>query len=139
MAVDTPTIETLLRHSAATPEFAGAVRAYVNGQQQTDRIQANPGAPPVKVLRVLSQLLAEHPDLPIESVQIEGQSGCADFVGQLAVRANGSSRRIQFAWDCQWKAAQEGLKTFWGDPDQQRAAREFGYQCFKEFRILEDS
>jgi hypothetical protein len=26
-----------------------------------------------------------------------------------------------------------GYTTFWGDPDQQRAAREFGWQCFERF------
>ncbi|MCB2155226.1 hypothetical protein KQI84_10085 [bacterium] len=136
MAVEVPTIESLLERSAATPEFAEAVRALAAGDTKTELIQANAGAPPVKVLRVISQLLDQHPDLPIESIQLEGQSGCADFIGQLTANANGSSLRIRFNWNCAWKAAEEGMKTFWGDPDQQEAAREFGYQCFKEFETI---
>ena len=132
MPVEVPTIETLLERSAATPEFAEAVRAFAGNSRKSDRIQANPGSPPVKVLRVISQLLDQHPDLAVESVQINGASGCGDFTGTLTVEAN-STHRFRFAWDCQWKASQAGYSTFWGDPDQQRAAREFGYQCFKEF------
>jgi hypothetical protein len=46
---------------------------------------------------------------------------------------NGGELKYDFAWDCSWRARQEGWFDFWGAPDQIRAAGEFGYQCFERF------
>ncbi len=128
----TPALDKALMASAATPEFKQAVVAYTEGKTATTLIQSNAGAPPVKVLRVITKLLVQYPDAPIEAVQVEGTSGCSDFRGTLTVRG-GSASTIRFAWDCAWKADQAGYKTFWGEPDQQKAAAEFGYDCFEIF------
>jgi hypothetical protein len=130
--VAVPTLEDLLEQSAATEAFAQALRAYEAGAS-SDLIVTNAGAPPVKVLRVLCQLLASEPALPVDRVIVEGRSGCSDFRGVLTARAAGKDHQFHFIWDCAWKARVAGYTTFWGDPDQQRAAREFGWQCFERF------
>ncbi|HEX8695519.1 MAG TPA: hypothetical protein VF746_24110, partial [Longimicrobium sp.] len=38
---------------------------------------------------------------------------------------------VRFVWDCKWKAEQHGWHDYFGFPDQGRAAREFGYDCFR--------
>lgn len=133
--VAVPTLEDLLEQSAATPAFAQAARDYASGAS-SDRVAANAGAPPVKVLRVICQLLAAEPALAVDSVIVEGRSGCSDFRGVLTARAGGKVHQFHFAWDCAWKARIAGYTTFWGDPDQQRAAREFGWQCFERFEPM---
>ena len=90
--------------------------------------------PAVKVERVLTQLLAEHRHEPIERVEIDARSGCSDFSGTLAATIGGSTRTFDFVWDCRWRAEQEGWRDHWGEPDQIRAAREFGWQCFASWR-----
>ena len=41
------------------------------------------------------------------------------------------ARRVRFHWDCKWRALQEGWTDYFGFPDQVRAAREFGHDCFR--------
>ena len=116
--------------SAATADFKRAMRDLAAGKPQS-AIQFSRSNPPVKALRVAMKLIEEFPDVPFESVQIEGRSGCSDFAGSAL--ALPGSIRIDFAWNCQWRAEQLGWKDPFGDPDQIRAAREFGYQCFERF------
>ncbi|NUO65485.1 MAG: hypothetical protein HOQ11_04275 [Gemmatimonadaceae bacterium] len=86
--------------------------------------------PAVKVERVLTMLFSELPDLPIEALEIDARAGCSDFTGHVAVTALGTTRVFEFVWDCRWRAAEEGMLDHWGEPDQIRAAREFGWRCF---------
>jgi len=65
-------------------------------------------------------------------VEIEGRSGCSNFTGECRLEPGGV--RITFDWDCAWKARVEGL-TAYGFPDQQRAAQQFGYDCFRVFEV----
>ena len=124
-------LDTLLEQSAATSEFKAAVKALRIGRGSGDLVKANAGAPPVKVLRVISKLLEEEPATEIREVEIRGQSGCSDFAGSLWVNGENEYR---FVWDCRWRAEQEGMTDHWGYPDQRRAVEVFGYQCFEEFQ-----
>lgn len=92
--------------------------------------------PAVKVERVLTQLFSEASDIPIERVEIDARSGCSDFSGIVAVTGGGMTRTFEFVWDCRWRAEQEGWRDHWGEPDQIRAAREFGWRCFAAWREL---
>ena len=38
-----------------------------------------------------------------------------------------------FHWDCKWRAQQQGWVDYFGFPDQTRAAREFGFDCFRSW------
>lgn len=131
-----PTLEELAERSGATAEFRTALGEFLRTRRANDRVRYNGGAPAVKVQRAIMQLLAARPELPVESVEVDGASGCSDFRGHLVAHAAGNEHRFRFVWDCAWKARQMGWKTFWGDPDQQRAAQEFGYQCFEVFEEL---
>src|SRR5690606_39131162 len=113
-----------------------AVRAVAQGGKPNDRVAFNAVSPPVKALRAISQLLHDQPALAIESVAIEGFSGCSDYVGHLDARVAGAAKpkRFEFAWDCKWKAEQLGWKDAFGYPDQMRAAREHGWDCFKTWK-----
>lgn len=126
-------LETLLERSKATEPFKQAVRDLQRGVEN-DRIATNAGSPPVKVLRAIAKLLEQHADVPIERVQVEGRSGCSDYVGRLTVEPG--PLVIAFAWDCRWKADQLGWRDGFGFPDQIRAAREYGYQCFSNFEVV---
>ena len=126
-------LERLLEASAATAEFKEAVRALEAGKSQ-ERICFNDRTPPVKALRVVSKLLEARSDWKIESVSIDGQSGCSDFAGSLVVEPG--DHRIDFVWDCKTRAEHEGWTDPLGYPDQSRAAREFGYQCFQKFEDI---
>lgn len=86
--------------------------------------------PAVKVERVLTMLFTELSDVPIERVEIDARAGCSDFSGHITVTAHGTTRVFEFVWDCRWRAAEEGMLDHWGEPDQIRAAREFGWRCF---------
>jgi len=123
-------LDTLVSQSAATAEFKQAVRDLKDNKRQS-LITYNAGSPPVKVLRAVSKLLEEFPGEVIETAQVEGSSGCSDFQGTISV--NKGAWNVSFVWDCKWRAEQEGWKDHFGDPDQIRAAREFGYQCFEAF------
>lgn len=123
-------LDILLKESAATDEFKKAVRD-LQGGRQNPLIQFNRSVPPVKALRAISKLLEEEITEEIQDVRIEGRSGCSDFEGTLVV--NSGAREYSFLWDCAWRAEQEGFRDHWGSPDQIRAARTFGYQCFARF------
>ena len=113
----------------ASPAFLAAVERYAAGGDD-DRIAVARWAPRVKVLRVLAQLFDAHPDLVVERVALQGAAGCSDFVGTLIAACEDGERRFLFAWDCRWRAEQEGWFDPFGFPDQIRAAREFGWRCF---------
>jgi hypothetical protein len=130
-------LESLLEVSAATPEFKHAVSRMQKGEAPGPAISAGPGAPPVKVLRVVSKLLETEPRRPIASVRIDALSGCSDFTGQLSV--NDGELVIRFKWDCAWRAEQQGLVDYFGSPDQIRAAQSFGYQCFEEWSVIQST
>ncbi|RMF58783.1 MAG: hypothetical protein D6743_17255 [Calditrichaeota bacterium] len=124
-------LDTLLAQSKAADEFKTAVRNFVKGRE-SDLIEYNLGAPRVKILRVLMKLLETYPEEPITHVWIQGQSSCSGFVGRLVFGPN--DREVEFNWDCLWKAKQEGLRTWYGAPDQTKAAQLYGYQCFARFQ-----
>lgn len=132
-----PDFSAMLKKSAATASFIEALDSFrASGQPDGKAISSNSGAPAVKVARVIQKLLEAQPDWAIQSVSINGQSGCSDFRGTLKVGLEtGEQKTIEFVWDCAWRANQEGWKSYFGDPDQQRAAREFGYQCFEVFNV----
>lgn len=134
MTTQVPTLNMLLEKSKATAEFALAVRSVAATGRPCDRIRFSLSLPPVKILRTLCQLLESEPDLVIEAVAIEAVSGCSNFTGTLDV--NGGVRRYAFDWDCRWRAEQLGWRDMFGLPDQARAAREFGYRCFRRFERL---
>ena len=113
----------------ATPEFLEAIERYAAGADE-ERIAVSRWVPRVKVLRVLTQLFDAEPELAVVRVALEAASGCSDFVGTLQVTTESSEHRFTFAWDCRWRAEQEGWTDPFGFPDQIRAAREFGWRCF---------
>ena len=117
----------------ATEEFKRELRAYAE-HRPTMRISTARPAPRVKVVRVLTQLLHSQPELQVERVTIDAWSGCSDFRGTLVVEVNGEQRAFDFVWDCHWKAVEQGWTDAFGLPDQIRAAREFGWQCFERWQ-----
>jgi hypothetical protein len=120
-----------LEASAAVPAFRQAVRAFAATSQSNDLITFPRYAPAIKVERTLTKILESYPDLPIESVAIDGRSGCEFFRGEAIIRTSTDERRVYFHWDCRWKALQLGWTDYWGYPDQVRAAQELGYDCFR--------
>ena len=122
-------IDELLAASAADDAFKADLAAYL-AHQRAPRISVEQPAPRVKVLRVLAKLLHAEPHLAIERVHLVGWSGCSDFHGTLTAHAAGRSHVWDFVWDCRWRAEREELRTAWGHPDQSRAAREWGWDCF---------
>jgi hypothetical protein len=125
-------MERVIQGSRATPEFKEAVAAFLRGQD-TDRLLIESYAPPVKVQRVLAQLMDAEPALEIEQVTIRGRSGCSDFVGSVEVQTTTGSHVFDFAWCCRWRAEAEGYVDYFGFPDQMRAAHEFGWRCFRHW------
>jgi hypothetical protein len=123
-------LKTLIEQSHATENFKQAVNDLQSGRSNP-AIQFNRAVPPVKALRAISKLLEDSPHVAIDSIVLQGRSGCSDFEGTIQV--NGGEMEFAFVWDCAWRAEQEGYKDHWGSPDQIRAAREFGYQCFQQF------
>jgi hypothetical protein len=77
------------------------------------------------------KMLEESPELPIERLKIEAESSCSGFAGHAI--AQPGDHRFDFDWNCAWRAIKEGWKDTFGDPDQIRAARTLGYQCFRRF------
>ena len=125
--------DTLLDESSADDAFKDAVRE-LEGGGKPERIAFNSASPPVKVLRFIMKLLEDFPDAEFSSIEVQGRSGCSDFVGQAV--AQPGDLRFEFVWDCAWRAEQEGWTDAFGDPDQIRAARTFGYQCFRKLAQL---
>lgn len=123
-------LDAFLTNSKADPEFKLEVLAYASGRR-SNRLRSPNYAPPVKVLRVVAQLLSEHPELMIQSVAVDGVSGCSDFRGSMSVECLDGVHEFEFAWDCKWRAMQAGWTDHFGFPDQIRAAREYGHRCFR--------
>ncbi|MCC6546788.1 hypothetical protein IT570_06425 [Candidatus Sumerlaeota bacterium] len=127
-----PTVQELLAASSVTREFRAALEGLAAGNKSSERIRFGPGNPPVKVLRAICGLLEFEPTLAIDRVDVDGASGCSDYRGTISV--NDGARKFHFVWDCAWKAKEMGWKDMFGDYDQIRAARTFGYRCFETFK-----
>ncbi|HEU0015315.1 MAG TPA: hypothetical protein VFQ45_16625 [Longimicrobium sp.] len=125
------TILHLIDRCAVAPAFREALASFVRDGRSGERIVFDYGCPPVKVERTIHKLLVEYPRLPIESIEFRASSGCEFFRGRLLVRTADEERRIAFHWDCKWRAEEQGWKDWFGFPDQIRAAREFGWDCFR--------
>lgn len=123
-------LESLLAASSAAEQFKRDVRQF-HEAGHASRITVAGYAPSIKVARLLKQLLASEPALPIERVTLRATSGCSDFVGHVDVHTSDDRRTIAFVWDCRWRAEAEGWTDYYGLPDQIRAAREFDWRCFK--------
>jgi hypothetical protein len=130
------TLSNLLAASAATPSFREAVLAFLSGGHAGEAIIFSPAAPRIKVERTLAMILKAYPELAIVSVSIDARSGCEYFRGEAVIRTAHEERWIEFDWDCRWKALQLGWTDYFGFPDQTRAAREFGFDCFRGWRDL---
>lgn len=129
--------EPLLAASAATPAFRRELLAFAAGEN-ADRIEARAHNPRVKILRTVAQLLVAEPALAVDRVSIQAVSGCSDYAGTLvATDAEGTAHAFAFTWDCAWKAEQVGYRDYFGLPDQIRAAREFGWDCFQQWERAE--
>jgi len=126
-------LETLLARSRAHENFKADVRAY-HERGEAPRIRVESYIPRVKVQRLLKQMLATEPDLPIDGVSVSGASGCSDFVGTVEAKTNRATHVFEFGWCCRWRAEQEGWTDYFGFPDQIRAAQEFDWQCFHTWR-----
>ena len=127
-----PALLPLLDAAAAHPDLKREVLEYLRGAE-TSRIEIDGHAPRVKVERVLTQLFHAQPELPIETIRVRGRSGCSDFVGELVVTSANAEHTFTFEWCCAWKAEQEGWRDYFGFWDQARAAREFGWNCFRRW------
>ncbi|MFN2563821.1 MAG: hypothetical protein ABR499_02255 [Gemmatimonadaceae bacterium] len=123
-------MELILRKSRATEPFKLDVTAFCSGRM-APRVSVEGFAPRVKVQRLLMQLLASEPGLPITRVVVRGRSGCSDFTGEVKVETISETRVFDFVWDCRWRAEMEGWTDCFGLPDQTRAAQEFDWQCFQ--------
>ena len=130
-----PELLPLLDAAAAHPEFKREVLHFVQGQP-TGRIELQGHAPRVKVERVLTQLLHEHPTLRVERVRVRARSGCSDFTGEITAFEGDVEHRFAFTWCCSWRAQQLGWKDCFGFWDQARAAREYGWRCFERWEPL---
>jgi hypothetical protein len=125
-------LDKLLGGSKALEAFKAAVRRVARGDTDA-RIETRPVAPSIKVLRVLLKVLESYPECEISALQISGESTCSAYRGYVVIDPGRIT--IEFDWDCRWKAEQQGWTAWYGAPDQSRAAREFGYQCFKRFQV----
>jgi hypothetical protein len=125
-------LESLLASSGATEEFKESVRQYSTAGK-SPLVEAAGYCPPVKVLRVVAQLLDAEPTLRLERVRVAGTAGCSDFRGFVEAHVDGAVRSWSFVWCCKWRAEQEGWVDYFGFPDQMRAAREFGHRCFERW------
>lgn len=130
-----PIDTSILARSCATERFKADVVAYAS-RAEAPSIVLSRSLPRIKVIRLVNQLLHAHPEWAIERVRIDARSGCSDFVGTAVVEGGGESRAFEFAWDCRWRAEQEGWVDAFGFPDQIRAADEFGWQCFHRWQEL---
>ena len=130
------TIIDLLDRSSAAESFRDALGRFLRDGRASDRVAFGRHCPPVKVERALMKALEEYPHLPIESISVEAASGCEFFRGTMEVHTAAEVRRVAFHWDCKWKAEQMGWADWFGFPDQSRAAREFGHDCFRAWNEL---
>lgn len=121
----------LLDSSSASEPFRQSVLRLVREGRPGERISFNSQCPPVKVERAVAKALEEYPHLEIESIEVRGASGCEFFRGVMELHTPHEVRRVSFHWDCKWRAEQQGWADYFGFPDQGRAAREFGHDCFR--------
>jgi len=126
----------LLDRSLATDAFKSEVLDFL-AHRPARRVATVRPAPRVKVVRVLTQLLDAEPELPIDRVRVDAVSGCSDFRGTILVEAGAETQRFEFVWCCHWRANAEGWNDAFGLPDQIRAAREFDWRCFEQWRKVE--
>jgi hypothetical protein len=131
-------LEQILAQSRADESFKSAVRTY-SSSGTTNHIQIEGFAPAVKVRRVLAHVLSAESHLEIERVSLRGRSGCSDFVGTIRVYAGDDVHVYEFAWNCRWRAEQEGWTDCFGFPDQIRAAREYDWRCFERWESVQDT
>jgi len=124
----------ILARSCATAQFKADVAAFA-ARVDVPSITLVRSAPRIKVIRLISQLLHAHPEWVVERIRVDARSGCSDFVGTAVVEGGGQSRVIEFAWDCRWRAEQQGWVDAFGFPDQIRAADEFGWNCFQHWQL----
>ena len=125
-------MQSLLLRSKATENFKRDAIRFAAGQD-VESIVTLGHTPRVKVERTLAQLISAEPELEVQRVVVQGASGCSDFVGEILVDTPTGSRTFSFKWCCRWRAQQEGWSDYFGFPDQIRAAREFGWDCFEEW------
>lgn len=124
-----------LQSSTATPAFAAAVHEFLATGHPNDRIGFSPGSPPIKIERTLTKVVESFADAAIDSVRISGRSGCEFYRGELIVCTADEELHVRFDWDCRWRAEQLGWTDYFGLPDQIRAARELGYDCFRTWDV----
>lgn len=130
-------LDACLAASRSTPAFQADVRAYAD-YHDASRVVILRAAPRVKVLRVITQLIAAQPELVVDRVRIEGVSGCSDYKGTVVAEVvDDKPRAFAFVWDCAWRAARQGWLDSRGNPDQVRAAREYGWDCFSVWSVRE--
>ncbi|HEX8361087.1 MAG TPA: hypothetical protein VF613_13325 [Longimicrobium sp.] len=125
------TTADLAPQSRASHAFLSALSAFRATGRPNERISFDRLSPPVKVERTLAKVMVEYPDLAIESIEVRGSSGCEFYRGTAVIRTAAEERHVRFHWDCKWRAEQQGWTDYFGFPDQTRAAREFGYDCFR--------
>ena len=131
------TLRELMPRSSASAAFLDALATFARTGMSNERVTFDAYSPPVKVERALTKMLEAYPDVEIERVHVQGASGCEFFSGKMLIQAADGERKIRFHWDCKWRAMQQGWTDYFGFPDQTRAAREFGYDCFREWTELE--
>ena len=130
-------LETLLAQSRAHETFKADVRAFCE-RGHAPRIRVESYIPHVKVQRLLKQMLATEPDLPIQGIAVSGAAGCSDFVGTVEAETHSATHVFEFGWCCRWRAEQEGWRDYFGFPDQIRAAQEFDWRCFHTWKRTSD-
>jgi len=128
-----PIDKQILSRSRASDRFKTDLVAF-SSWTESPSITLTRNVPRIKVIRLITQLLHEHPEWAIERIHIDARSGCSDFVGTVVVEGAGDSRSIEFAWDCRWRAEQQGWLDAYGFPDQIRAADEFDWNCFQRWQ-----
>ena len=127
-------VVAFLERSRATPAFRDGVAEFLRTGRPNEAVNFDGWSPPVKVERALCKALEAFADLPLERIRLDAISGCESYAGTAQIEAGAERRRIRFAWDCRWRAEQMGWTDWFGFPDQARAAREFGYDCFREWQ-----
>ena len=130
-------LRPFLDAAAAHPDFKRDVMDFIHGRGETGRIVLEGHAPRVKVERVLTQLFSAHPELQVERVTLNARSGCSDFTGVLVAIVGDAEHRFSFTWCCAWRAEQLGWRDCFGFWDQGRAAREYGWDCFRSWELLD--
>lgn len=115
--------------------FRVALAAFRTSGRPNERISFDRLSPPVKVERTVTKVMVEYPALAIESIEVRGSSGCEFYRGTAIIRTADEERHVRFHWDCKWKAEQQGWTDYFGFPDQARAAREFGWDCFRTWEV----